>query len=100
VALQVSRQQQGIPVNGGQMTGGPVFSSQDLLASWFLIMAGVANIFFPPNQMSILLPSVVANDFSSMRFAFYGTLSQPRLHRLTNRRFYYRKLDNKLTGKW
>lgn len=66
-----------IPLNGGeafwetQLTATEL-TTTEIIALWFRITAAVANVLFPVGEMSVLLPSLLVDNFSSMRIAFYG----------------------------
>jgi hypothetical protein len=71
-AVQTSRQDLGLPVNGGPAGWEAALQTGDIHALWYRIATAVANIFFPAGQLSVLLPSVAFNGYSSIRIAFYG----------------------------
>lgn len=73
-AVQTSRQDLGLPVNGGPFNWEGALLQGDILSLWFRIASAVANVFFPAGQLSVLFPSVALNGFSSTRITFYGNL--------------------------
>jgi hypothetical protein len=74
----MSRQQIGLPVNGGPESWEGNLTDITIVELWFRITAAAANALFPIGKPSpVLMPSLLFNGWSSMRLSFYGITYDP-----------------------